>query len=42
MLLLMSKLIDKFKRKNYYIKLDLYKTYNLIYIKEEEEWKTIF
>ena len=38
----MSELINKFKGKKYYIKLNLHKIYNLIYIKNKEEWKTTF
>ena len=36
-LFLISELIDKFKGKKYYIKLDLRGVYNLIYIKDREE-----
>ena len=39
---LILELIDRFRKKNYYIKLDLYGVYNLIYMKEGEEWKIIF
>ena len=35
-------LIDRLRGKKYYIKLDFRGVYNLIYIKEGEEWKTAF
>ena len=34
--------MNRFRKKSYYIKLDFYRTYNLIHMKEEEEWKTAF
>ena len=39
---LISELTDRFKKKSYYIKLDLCGIYNLIYMKEGEKWKMIF
>ena len=38
----MLKLTDKLKKKKYYIKLDFCGAYNLIYIKNKEEWKIVF
>ena len=38
----MSELIDRFRGKSYYIKLDFYRVYNLICMKEGEEWKMVF
>ena len=39
---LILELMDWFKGKKCYIKLDLYRAYNLIYMKEGEEWKIAF
>ena len=41
-LFLMLELINRFKRKKYYIKLDFWEIYNFIYIKKKEKWKIIF
>ena len=34
--------MDKLRKKKYYIKLDLCRIYNFIYIKDGEEWKIVF
>ena len=34
--------MDRFREKKYYIKLDLRGAYNLIHMKDREEWKTAF
>ena len=34
--------MDRFRGKKYYIKLDLCRIYNLIYMKDGEEWKIVF
>ena len=39
---LILELINRFRKKKYYIKLDFHRTYNLIHIKDGEEWKTTF
>jgi len=41
-LLLVNKLKDRFSGIKVFIKLDLYRIYNLIRIKEDKEWKIIF
>ena len=34
--------MDRLREKKYYIKLDLCRTYNFIYMKEGEKWKIAF
>jgi len=41
-LLLISELQDRLRKARYFTKLDLHKGYYLVWIKEEEEWKTAF
>ena len=38
----MLELMDRFRRKKIYIKLNFYGVYNFIYIKEGKKWKTAF
>ena len=38
----MSELTDRLRKKKYYMKLDLYRTYNLIHMKDGEKWKIAF
>ena len=41
-LLLVDELRDRLSKAKVFIKLDLCKVYNLIYIKKEEKWKIVF